>query len=291
MNEEETDEKIYLVPLENIKPLSFINFTFISETEENMLLEEMRGPDGPFRIDPILLRPLTPDEVENLRQMFPNAKYENVRYEIIDGHTRYRLAQALGWPWIRARIQETKLEEAIEIAYRKNKERGRVHPLAEAMYFRYLAQDLKMRPWDIASKFGITEKEVVEILNKSTISREARRILISGSNRLRRAISGRLLEVIARAPVDKQRIIAEAIINESLGYKEAEKVSDLIIKGYSIEEALLAAKRPPQTSRKSAEDIGSESEIICPQCGIAVICPNCGVKIKVDWKKKKFEVK
>lgn len=168
MSEGEVAERIVQVPLQFIKPLPF-NTTVIDPKEERMLREEMKRPDGPYRIDPIVLRRLTPEEIEQ-------AKSENpwVRYEIVDGHTRFKIAAELHWPWIRARILDISREQAYEVNYRKKKERGQVSQLAEALYFKHLQVELKMSPYDIGKKFGYSEKEVNEILAKAVLPKDAR---------------------------------------------------------------------------------------------------------------------
>ncbi|MEM2550524.1 MAG: hypothetical protein QW689_08960 [Nitrososphaerota archaeon] len=57
MSEVETEERVFRVPLQFIKPLPF-NTTAIGTKEEEMLYGEMKRPDGPEKIDPIILRDL-----------------------------------------------------------------------------------------------------------------------------------------------------------------------------------------------------------------------------------------
>jgi hypothetical protein len=117
--EEESKEKIVLVPLQYVKPLPF-NVTVIGRKEEDMIRKEMLQADGLYKIDPILLRRMTPEEVEKVKDKHPSAKYG-----VIDGHTRLRIADELRWPKIRAIIMDVTREQALEMNYRKNKEGGR----------------------------------------------------------------------------------------------------------------------------------------------------------------------
>jgi len=55
-----------------------------------MVLENMKRA-GLDSIDPILIRRLSPLKIEQSKTCYPEAIYE-----IVDGHTRYRLAKELG---------------------------------------------------------------------------------------------------------------------------------------------------------------------------------------------------
>jgi len=301
MSEEETSERVVRVPLQFIKPLPF-NTTVIDEKAESMLREEMKRPEGPEKVDPIILRKLTPEEIEKYREKNPW-----VKYEIVDGHTRFRIAEQLKWPWIRARIIDVSQEEAYEINYRKNKERGTVSQLAEAIYFKHLQADLKMSPWEIAEKFGLEESEVSEILSRAVLPRDARGYIMSKLPEVGKRVSSKHLKLIASTPPDKQRVLAEAIIEGGLRPDEAERAKEAIIQGLPKEEAIRVAKelRKRAVVKTPAEAVPVEAPteapiITAPPPAVSaapeptesigeIICPKCGAKAKVDWASRRVE--
>lgn len=271
MSERETEERIVQVPLQFIKPLPF-NTTVIGDREWRLLYEEMKKPHGPERIDPIILRRLTPEEIEEYRDKNPW-----VKYEIVDGHTRFKIAEQLHWPWIRARILDISREEAYEMNYRKNKERGQVSQLAEALYFKRLVVDQKVPPYKIAEMFGISEKEVNAILERAVLPKDVRHYITAKLPEVGKRLSSKHLEVVASTPPEKQRAVAEAIVEGKLKAGEAEKAKELIVHGASVDEAIRAAKA--EVPRKAVE-APSASEIACPKCG---------TKARVNWASRQVE--
>jgi len=174
MAEIEKEGRIRLIPVRSIKP-SPIQLTTIDPEIERMLLEDMRK--GAHRITPILVRPLTPEEKEACKERYPNAEYE-----MIDGNKRLRNAELLQWDQIPAVVLDISREESFEISYRKNKERGTVDPMLEALYFKHLYIDRKLPAFKIAEMFTLTEKYVRQVISRVGIEKEAVRKIIRQAN-------------------------------------------------------------------------------------------------------------
>jgi ParB/RepB/Spo0J family partition protein len=264
----EEKQAIELVPLEFIKPLPR-NITVIGREQDMMLRTDMTRieSDGLYKIDPILLRKLTPLEIEEIKAKEP---WSQACYQIIDGHSRWEAAKDLGWRQIRAIIIDCTLEEAYAINYTKNKARGTIHPLREAMYFRHLHEDLKMTQEKIAEKLGLTQGRVSQVMKSINVSEEARREIISRliPYREKQEMTGRHLEAIASIPEpEKQVRLVDTIIEGKLSAKQTEKAKKAIEKGLTKEEAIKAAKAP-------AVPIG-EIEIG------NVKCSHCGLSFKI----------
>jgi len=289
MSEVESREKILIIPLSMIRPAPF-NMTVISPHEEELLREEMRVESkGIDQIDPILVRRLTPEEIEKTRDRYPNA-----RYEVVDGHTRFRIAQELGWSAIKARVIDATYDQALEIAYRKNKERGAIDPLKEAQYIKYLVQDRKIPPYEVAQMFQMKVEEVKRLLAKAIPNREARRIISEYEMyEYGRPIPGKVLEAIASAPLEKQPAIAQAVVMGKLKPSEVEAAKSAIIQGLTVEEAVKIAKQ----SKQKKADVSSEETFVLPQpvsmastepSYTEITCPKCGAKAKVYWETKQI---
>ena len=309
MSERESEEKIVLLPLNAIRPAPF-NLTLMQPHEEDMLREEMRlESKGLEKIDPILVRRLTAEEIEKTKDRYPYAKYE-----IVDGHTRFRIAQEFNWTSIKARVIEATWDQALDIAYRKNKERGTIDPLKEAQYFKYLVQDKKTPPYEVAEQFQMKVEDVQHVLAKAIPNREARKIISEYEMyRYGKPIPGRILETIADAPLEKQPTLAKAVVEGRLKPGEAEAAKDAILQGASLEEAIRIAKSagkkkpeapPPEAVSKAAAEMPpptiTSAEILReekPETVEAaqplaaeleeITCPKCGTKAKVDWTAKR----
>jgi len=305
----ESEEKIVLLPLSAIRPAPF-NLTLIQPREEEMLRDEMRlESKGLEKIDPILVRRLTPEEIERTKEKYPHA-----RYEIVDGHTRFRIAQEYNWSRIKARVIDATWDQALEIAYRKNKERGTIDPIKEALYFKYLA-DKKTPIHEIAERFHMKVEEVERILAKAIPNREARKIISEYEMyEYGKPIPGKILETIASAPVDVQPVLAKAVVEGRLKPNEAEVAKEAILRGASKEEAIQIAKTAEKPKRKPEApriEVASEAGALLPppaplqqipqeegRKAIAqpprseeleeIICPKCGAKAKVNWAAKRI---
>ena len=297
---EHTDERIALVPLAQIKPLPF-NLTTIDLKVKAMLDAEMTTESrGLYKIDPIILRRMTSEEVEAAKKDYPFAKYE-----IVDGHTRVDIARRNGWQRIRAYILDVSRDEAFEINYRKNKERGTIDPVAEGIYFQRLV-DKGIASHDIAAHFDLSQAYVVEAMKKAVKSKPARELIAFEAYKHGK-LSGKLLETIASAPVEKQEALAEAIIDGKLKPKEAEKAKEAILSGASVEEAIKLAKTAKLEEEEAAAPIEAPPTIqpaiqptIQPPAPAAaperisakplattnlqeITCPKCGAKAEINW--------
>jgi ParB/RepB/Spo0J family partition protein len=270
MSEIEKEAKIWLIPLRKIKPLP-LNVNIIDHETDKMLLEDMRrNPEG---IDPIIVRRLTPEEREASKEKYPFAEYE-----IIDGHKRFANAQLLHWDTIPARVLEVSREEAFETNYRKNRERGTVDPMAEALYFKHLYIDQKMKAEEIASKFNLSEDYVRKVLARVGIKPEvARRIMMEA--RAGHQLTGKHLEAIAKAPEEKQEKVVEAIIKKGLSAKEAKLVVNALTKKPEAE-ALLELPKPKliEEARKIVMPPPASPK---PEEEKVYVCPVCGSKLKL----------
>jgi ParB/RepB/Spo0J family partition protein len=232
-----SEQKIEIVPVDQIVPLPYNVCRMDSETEL-MLRTDMTRVEtvGMYKIDPILLRRLTPEEIEEYKK---KGKL-NARYMIVDGHRRWNAAVELGWHEIRAVITDMSLDEAREFNYKKNKIRGTVDPMREAAYFRYLHDVKKMTVDQIAEKFGISHKEVDRILSRIRVSPEVRKMISEGSAL---TLSPTHYEILGSIPEpEKQKQMAEIIAKEELSVREAEIAKTAIEKGLPPEKTVKIVK-------------------------------------------------
>ncbi|MEO3993281.1 MAG: ParB/RepB/Spo0J family partition protein [Desulfurococcaceae archaeon TW002] len=257
----QSEQRIEHIPLEQIIPLPG-NITAIGREEDMMLRTDMTRLEsrGLYRIDPILLRRLTPEEIAQIKAKQP---WSQAKYQIVDGHSRWRAARELGWTQIRAIITDCTPEEALEINYKKNKARGTVDPLREAAYFRHLHEVKKMRIDQMAEKFGISHREVERILCRVRVSPEAKTLLagMTALSPLHYEIIGSVIEP------EKQKALAEVIVKEELTTREAQLAKAAIEKGLPPEKTVKVVKvvkrekLKPKEARKVIEAMAQKPEL------------------------------
>jgi ParB-like chromosome segregation protein Spo0J len=203
------------IPIRKLKPLS-IQIGVMSQDIEAMLREDMRKKK---RIDPVWVRILKPEEMEESKSKYPDAEFE-----IIDGHKRVRNAEILHWEIVPALVFDVSREEAYIMAYRKNKERGIVDPMLEALYFKHLYIDLKLPAYKIAEMFDITERYVFNVLKRIQIQPEATREIVR-QTAIAKPLTGKHLEAIASASPQVQLPLTKKVIEHHLSAKEAKIVA------------------------------------------------------------------
>jgi ParB/RepB/Spo0J family partition protein len=235
MPEVEKEGRIELIPIEQLKPLP-MHFTVIGREEEDMLREDMKTRDV-NSIDPLLVRRMTPEEVEEAKE-----KYSFAKYEIIDGHTRWEIAKLLKWSEMRAVVKECSRDEAYILNYKRNKERGFVDPMLEAVCFNYFHQK-GFTATQLAERFGVSERHVWQILKRMKVEKEARRKILQKAF-AGKPLSGKHIEVVASLPEDKQPKLVETIAEKGLSVKEARKVAKALATKPEAAERILELPKP-----------------------------------------------
>ncbi|MEM4480822.1 MAG: ParB N-terminal domain-containing protein [Candidatus Bathyarchaeia archaeon] len=235
MLETEKEGKIEVIPVEQLKPLP-MHFTVIGREEEDMLREDMKTKDL-NSIDPLLVRRMTPQEIEEAKEKYPYAKYE-----IIDGHTRWEIAKLLKWSEMRAVVKECSRDEAYILNYKRNKERGKVDPMLEAMCFNYFYQK-GLTATQLAERFRVSEPRVWQILKRMKVEKEARKKILQKAF-TGQPLSGRHIEVIASLPEEKQPKLVETITEKGLSAKETRKVAKALITKPEEAERILELPKP-----------------------------------------------
>ncbi len=235
MAETEKEGRIEVIPIEQLKPLP-MHFTVIGREEEDMLREDMKTRDL-NSIDPILARRMTPEEMAEAKEKYPFAKYE-----IIDGHTRWEIAKLLKWAEIRALIIECNRDEAYIINYKRNRERGIVDPMLEALCFNYFYQK-GYTASQIADMFHQKETTVWHALQRLKVGKEARRKIIQQAF-MGKPLTGKHIEVVAALPEDKQPKLVETIAGKGLSVKETRKVAKALATKPEAAERILELPKP-----------------------------------------------
>ena len=86
-------------------------------------------------------------------------------YELIDGERRVRLAKELGYKSVPCTVIDVDDETARRLVYKVNKERKNYTPYEEAVFFKKLVEEEKMKPYQIETELGASHHWVQACLN------------------------------------------------------------------------------------------------------------------------------
>jgi ParB/RepB/Spo0J family partition protein len=243
----EDEDQVVLIPVNFIIPLPFNVSGRMHSELDDMLRKDMTRIEsqGRRKIDPILIRQLSEEEIVQYKDKFPWAKYM-----IIDGYKRWEAARELGWKNIRAIIKDATLEEAEEINYKKNKVRGTVDPMREAAYFAKLHEKLTID--QIAEKFGLSHRRVEQILRRIKIAEPVKKILEGGESAF--TPSPLHYEVLGTVKEpEKQKQLAEVIVKEKLSYRDAAVAKEAVETGLPPEKTVQVVKKVKKEKFKPKE--------------------------------------
>jgi ParB/RepB/Spo0J family partition protein len=253
-------EEVVWVNLKNLKPAPW-NINEMDYETFLSLMDDMSRKDGPYRINPIRVRPVG----------------EN-KYEIIDGHQRVEAAVRLGWEKIRAIVTKCSETAARIWNFRLNNERGKINPIREAEFYRYLLD----KGWSlhkIERELGIKRQRVQQILKRLKVSEEAKEILekVPMPNEIQKkplmgtwkGPEAKHYEAIGKIEDKKlQKEVAKITVEHALPAKQTERLVSQVKKGLKPEEALKIIRGETQP-----EDV-------------YVFTCSCGKKYMVNWSEK-----
>jgi DNA-directed RNA polymerase subunit M/transcription elongation factor TFIIS len=148
-----------------------------------------------------------------------------------------------------------------------------------------------MKPSDIAELFSMSEADVLRIMARAVVSREAQDVIMDKFRALGKPVPGKLLKAIASVPAEKQPVLAETILDGRLKASQVERAKEAVLRGAPKEEAIRLAK----AQEEKAEAYKFEGAGLAPpeqkpsarETG-EVTCPKCGARAKVYWKLKQI---
>ena len=244
------------------------NINEMGEEEFVALMGDMGGPNGPYRINPIRVRPV-----------------RGGKYQIVDGHQRFEAARRLGWAEIRAVVVECSELEARILNFRFNFERGRVNPVREAEFYRFLLD----KGWslrEIERKLNVKRQRVQQILRRLKVAGRTAEILetpprpehIEEHPRLARwkGVSPSHYEAVGRIENQKlQEEIAKLTVEHGLSAKETHTLVDHVKKGLPPQKALTLIIESGKAQPKTA----------------TFTCEKCGTTYLINWSEQKITKK
>ena len=165
-------------------------------------------------------------------------------YEIIAGERRWRAAKLAGLKEVPVIIKEFNDQQVVEISLIENIQREDLNPIEEAMAYKRLIDEFKLKQDNIAERVSKSRTAVTNSLRLLKLDERVQQMLIDEM-----ISAGHARAILAITDKDKQASVAMKIFDEKLSVRETEKLVKHIVE-------------PPKKTQKivnTAEDAIYES--------------------------------
>ena len=171
-------------------------------------------------------------------------KKNNDYYEIVVGERRWRAARIAGLKEVPVIIKEFNDQQVVEISLIENIQREDLNPIEEAMAYKRLIDEFKLKQDNIAERVSKSRTAVTNSLRLLKLDERVQQMLIDEM-----ISAGHARAILAITDKDKQASVAMKIFDEKLSVRETEKLVKHIVE-------------PPKKTQKTvntAEDAIYES--------------------------------
>ena len=166
-------------------------------------------------------------------------------YEIIAGERRWRAAKIAGLKEVPVIVRELTDQEIVEISLIENIQREDLNPIEEAMAYKRLIDEFKLKQDNIAERVSKSRTAVTNSLRLLKFDETVQQMLIDEM-----ITAGHARAILSIADKEKQESIAMKVFDEKLSVRETEALVKRMLE-------------PPKTAKKSkfssAEDAIYES--------------------------------
>ena len=234
-------------------------------------------------IDPNIGQPRKKFDEDELLELAESIKIHGViqpiivtkrgkRYEIIAGERRWRASKLAGLTKIPAVIREYTDKEIMEVSLIENIQRQDLNPIEEAVAFKNLIDEYKMKQDDLAERVSKSRSAITNALRLLKLDDKVKAMLAEGL-----ISTGHARALLAVEDKSKQQILATRIFDEKLSVRETEKLVKQILEN---KESKKEKKSSEKLIYKKLEDslksiIGSKVSIKSKD--------NCKGKIEIDY--------
>ena len=146
------------------------------------------------------------------------------RYEIIAGERRWRASKLAGLTKIPAVIREYTDKEIMEVSLIENIQRQDLNPIEEAVAFKNLIDEYKMKQDDLAERVSKSRSAITNALRLLKLDDKVKAMLAEGL-----ISTGHARALLAVEDKNKQQILATRIFDEKLSVRETEKLVKQIL--------------------------------------------------------------
>lgn len=181
-------------------------------------------------IDPNMGQPRKKFDEDELLELAESIKIHGViqpiiltkrgkRYEIIAGERRWRASKLAGLVKIPAIIREYTDKEIMEVSLIENIQRQDLNPIEEALAFKNLIDEYKMKQDDLAERVSKSRSAITNALRLLKLDDKVKAMLAEGL-----ISTGHARALLAVEDKNKQQILATKIFDEKLSVRETEKL-------------------------------------------------------------------
>ena len=146
------------------------------------------------------------------------------RYEIIAGERRWRASKLAGLTKSPAVIREYTDKEIMEVSLIENIQRQDLNPIEEALAFKNLIDEYKMKQDDLAERVSKSRSAITNALRLLKLDDKVKAMLAEGL-----ISTGHARAILAVEDKNKQQILATRIFDEKLSVRETEKLVKQIL--------------------------------------------------------------
>ena len=145
-------------------------------------------------------------------------------YEIIAGERRWRAAKLAGLKEVPVIIKEFNDQQVVEISLIENIQREDLNPIEEAMAYKRLINEFKLKQDSIAERVSKSRTAVTNSLRLLKLDERVQQMLIDEM-----ISAGHARAILAIPDKDKQASVAMKVFDEKLSVRETEKLVKHII--------------------------------------------------------------
>lgn len=197
----------------------------LKETQDKSLTEVKIS-----EIDPNMGQPRKKFDEDELLELAESIKIHGViqpiiltkrgkRYEIIAGERRWRASKLAGLTKIPAIIREYTDKEIMEVSLIENIQRQDLNPVEEALAFKNLIDEYKMKQDDLAERVSKSRSAITNALRLLKLDDKVKAMLAEGL-----ISTGHARALLAVEDKNKQQTLAVKIFDEKLSVRETEKL-------------------------------------------------------------------
>ena len=217
----------------------------MKETQDKSLVEIKIS-----EIDPNMGQPRKKFDEDELLELAESIKIHGViqpiiltkrgkRYEIIAGERRWRASKLAGLVKIPAVIREYTDKEIMEVSLIENIQRQDLNPIEEALAFKNLIDEYKMKQDDLAERVSKSRSAITNALRLLKLDDKVKGMLAEGL-----ISTGHARALLAVEDKNKQQILAVKIFDEKLSVRETEKLVKQVLEN-----------KEPKKEEKSSEKL------------------------------------
>lgn len=147
-------------------------------------------------------------------------KKEGETYKIIAGERRWRAARIAGLKTIPAIIKELTEQEVMEISLIENIQREDLNAIEEALAYKTLVEEFKLKQEEIAEKVGKSRSAIANVLRLLDLDERVKSYLIDGI-----ITEGHGRALLAVTNKHLQYELAKKVIDENLNVRQTEQLA------------------------------------------------------------------